>query len=149
MRIDYYNPRVQTLLAAIGTPYAWGSGDLVNASWLAGSYDCSGFAQAALLELGLVEPGSWTDKTAHDLARVCDPINIGHEEPGDLGFYGAKKITHVMVCLGNGMAIGANGGTSKTHGDDPKACVQVRPVNYRRDLMVIGRIKKQYQPKGD
>lgn len=146
-RIDDADWRVGILLEAIGVPYVWGAGDLQNARWVADGYDCSGFAQAALLELGMVDSGAWVDKTAHDLANACDPIDVDDAGPGDLCFYGSGgKITHVTVALGGGMCIGANGGGSKTNGDDPNACVQVRPIGYSSRFVTCGRLKEEYRP---
>lgn len=148
-QIDYSDERVITLLECIGIPYHWGAGDLTNAEWHADGYDCSGFAQAALVRLGFVGRDAWHDKSANDLAYVCDAVEYGDEQPGDLVFYrGGKKITHVCVALGGGMCIGANGGGSKTKGDNEKACVQVRPIKYRGDYLCSGRIKKQYRRVG-
>ena len=60
---------------------------------------------------------------------------------GDLAFYGSPAhVSHVMVCLGDGVVIGACNGTSKTNGDDPKAFVQLQRLHYRDDLVSVGRI---------
>lgn len=146
--IDLSNRRVLTLLEAIGIPYVWGAGDLRNAKWLADGYDCSGFAQAASVKLLNLRPDAWDDIAAHELAYECDPVPIDEAEPGDLCFYGnpKKRLTHVTVALGGGMCIGANGGGRNTKGDDPKACVQVRPIKYRNDFVTVGRIKAKHRP---
>jgi hypothetical protein len=82
------------------------------------------------------------DRTAHELVMVCDPVPHGSERLGDLAFYGRRgQITHVMVCLGAGWCLGPRGGGPSTLGNDPKAFVDLRPVDYRSDLVVIGRLK--------
>ena len=142
------SPQLVTLLEALGARYWWGAGALSDglSSWPRGPFDCSGFAQIALLKLGIVKPNAWGDLAAHDLAYACDPVALGHERLGDLVFYGhPEHIGHVAVCIGNGMAIGANGGGPQTKGQDPRACVQVRPVVYRNDFVTIGRLKPEYR----
>jgi len=145
--LDAHDPQTADLLSALGARYAWGAGTLEDAAarWPAGPFDCSGFAQAALLRLGLVRPAAWHDKSAHDLANACDPVDLVDLRLGDLAFYGQRRITHVTVVLGAGVCIGANGGGSNTHGDSPSACVQVRPIVYRTDFVTLGRIKQEYR----
>jgi len=147
--LDAFEPQVADLLCALGARYAWGAGTLEDAEgrWPGGPFDCSGFAQAALLRLGQVRPDAWHDKSAHGLANACDPIALADAQLGDLAFYGrGGRVTHVTVVLGSGVCIGANGGGSATHGDTPSACVQVRPIVYRNDFITIGRIKQEHRP---
>lgn len=60
---------------------------------------------------------------------------------GDLAFYGGHaRISHVTVCLGGGVTIGANGGNSMTNGDDPRAFVQLQPIRYRADFRGVRRL---------
>ena len=143
--IDIQDPRVLLLLQAIGAPYAWGSGDLGNARqlWPDGPFDCSGFAQACLVALGMVRPRAWNDLSARGLADACDSVELEEARIGDLAFYGSG-VTHVTVCIGAGMTIGANGGGSKTNADDPRARVQIRPIVYRNDLVTVGRLKAKF-----
>lgn len=145
MSVDVGNVKIARLLGALGTPYYWGRGMLAT-PWdemVEGGTDCSGLAQVALRELWIVRPDAWADKSAHDLANACDPVS-GEVELGDLAFYGESNITHVTVCIGGGMCIGANGGGRTTKGDNPLACVQARPIGYRGDLVVVGRLKAQF-----
>ena len=139
----------RVLLSSLGSRYSWGAGTLSDAveRWPGGPFDCSGFAQSALRELGHLRGDAWYDKSAHDLANACDPVEPDRYELGDLAFYkGGKLITHVTVYLGGGMTIGCNGGGSRTRGNNPKACVQVRPVGYRNDFLVMGRLKSRHRP---
>jgi cell wall-associated NlpC family hydrolase len=147
--LDTTDPQVYDLLRALGARYSWGAGDLRDAAgrWPAGPFDCSGFAQAALLRLRQVRPGAWHDKSAHDLANACDPVELADAQLGDMAFYGrGGRISHVTVVLGAGVCIGANGGGSNTNGNTPSACVQVRPIVYRSDFVTIGRIKQEHRP---
>jgi len=127
--------QVRELLATVGIPYRWGAGE-PSTPWPAPGYDCSGFAQGALVRLGLLHP-SHPDRRAVDLANLCDPVDSGQERLGDLAFYGSP-VSHVMVVLAPGLVIGARGGGSRTHGGDPRACVGVRVLTYR-SLTVVGR----------
>jgi cell wall-associated NlpC family hydrolase len=128
--------QVQALLATLGTPYHWGKGSPAS-PWPPGPSDCSGYAQAALVMLGLLSADQ-PDRTAdmlHDLAR-----RVYEDRLGDLACYGtASRITHVMVCLGRGWVIGPRGGGSQTLGNDPKALVELKRIDYRVDLVGIGR----------
>lgn len=134
------DPKVLELLATSGTLYSWGKGD-PSTPWPAEAYDCSGFAQGALVQLGLLSRKQ-PDRGAAALANCSERVE---DEPrlGDLAFYG-KPVSHVMVCLGNGWVIGATGGGSHTHADDAEACVQPRRLRYRKDLLVVGRLRPEF-----
>jgi len=136
------DPRVVELLSMIGTPYWWGRGT-PKTSWPAEYYDCSGFAQGALVYLNLLKPTE-PDRGAYALANESDRVT---DEPklGDLAFYD-KPVSHVMVCLNKDWVIGATGGGSHTLGDDANACVKLVPLRYRKDLLVVGRLKKELAP---
>lgn len=43
---------------------------------------------------------------------------------------GSGQPSHVTMYIGNGEIIGANGGGSKTKGDNPKACVSIKKMDY-------------------
>lgn len=143
------------LFAALGTSYIWGAGSLKEAPKAGPNgfetkhgrgFDCSGFAQWALYILGIVPATMWGDMNAADLANACEPVKLKPSlTSGDLVFYGGHHISHVMVYCGNGMVIGATGGGSQTFGNDPNACVQCRPIGYRGDFVVFGRIKKEFR----
>jgi len=139
--------RLRALLSKLGTPYFWARGDL-STGWdeAEEGLDCSGWAQVALREIGIVRSDAWSDLTSWQLAEHCDDVEPGDAILGDLFFYGTQRISHVTVALGGGMCIGANGGGSRTKGDDPAACIQVRPWCYRRDFISAGRIQKEWRP---
>lgn len=148
------SPQALALCEALGAPYSWGAGKLsdVVAGWPGGvagkgdgiGWDCSGFAQVCLMRLGIVRTDAWTDISAHDLANACRPVDV--PALGDLAFYGSGgRISHVTVCLDARVCIGANGGVPSTNGNEPEACVQARPIRYRRDLVVIGALKEEYR----
>lgn len=142
------DPRVQELIGLVGAPYWWGKGD-PSTPWPPKACDCSGWHQMVLVRLGILSPTE-PDRTAHSLAMISNPIGNRDPKLGDGAYYGKKRdgevhITHVMTCLGGGWAIGARGGGSKTKGDNPKAYVDLRKLDYRNDLIVVGEIKPEYR----
>lgn len=148
MKLDVLDDRVLWLLEAYGVPYSWGAGTPTHDGWPIGvkglkggvGYDCSGFAQAALVRLGLLKAGT-PDRSAAGLWEAGTPIDTDAAQLGDLAFYGGHaRITHVTVCLGGGVCIGANGGNSMTNGDDPRAFVQLQPIRYRADFRGVRRL---------
>ena len=154
--------RDDRLLEALGVPYSWGAGALADglSAWPDGSrgkyggigWDCSGFAQLALLRLGLIAPDAWGDVPASILMQRCVLVVEADIAPGDLVFYRNRRgeVGHVMVVYQiayDGRAplvIGASGGGSRTNADDPTACVQIRPMYYR-DPHFIGRLREEYR----
>jgi cell wall-associated NlpC family hydrolase len=136
------DPAVVGLLDAWGTPYSWGGGG-PSTPWLqfGAGVDCSGWAQIALVHLGLLARTK-PDRNSATLAAACTTISAEADHKlGDLAFYGSRGVvTHVMVVLGPGVVFGAHGGGSKTHGDDPTAYVGVECLHYRRDLLFVGRL---------
>lgn len=141
--------RVIHVLRRWGHPYGWAKGSPATADDPGSARDdsdCSGEAQEILVEAGELDPGQ-PDRSANALAYACDLVADGAEKPFDLAFYGAAgAITHVMVVVGVQAVLGASGGGSRTHGDDPKAFVQLQRLHYRSDLVCVGRIKNQYRP---
>lgn len=132
------------LYEAIGWPYNYGMGS-PSTPWEDGpkGVDCSGFAQMALVRLGLLSASS-IDMSAMSLANACNPVEWGSQRPGDLAIYNG----HVMVVYGdpneNGdsRVIGASGGTRDTHGDNPKARVKLfSTAKYRDGFITFGRLK--------
>ena len=149
LSIDPLDPRVVDALRAWGVPYSYGAGKPSVLGWPDGvqgigngfGYDCSGLVQVLAVRNKLLKEGE-IDRTAQQLFNLCASLALG--EPwafGHLAFYGAaeNKITHVTFLLSASACIGANGGTSKTNGSDPKAFVQLQPVRYRSDFRGVRR----------
>jgi len=97
------------LLRLMGVPYIYG-GRNTN------GVDCWGLIALAYKEAG----GSvrliawWTDVAWNTLGKLDSEAEL---QPGDLAFYGGagpKDVAHVMVCLSNGLVMGASGGDSTT-----------------------------------
>lgn len=113
-----------------GTAYIWGGKQPPG-------LDCSGLVTWILYALGGPDPRQThnSDKLWLDLPAIAIP------EAGDLAFYGAHDDpSHVVVCLGDGGIIGANGGgrdtTSVEIAHNQRAFVKRKPTpNYRPDFL--------------
>lgn len=147
--VDLNDPRVQVALRLIGVRYHYGrgapkDGTLGFAECLEAPTDCSGSAQVYAVVVGDID-ASQPDRNAHGLAMICDPVSLDDARAGDLVFYDRDadgRLEHVAIYIGGGMVVSMSGGTSRTFGDDPSACGQVRPIGAHR---VIGRWKMAYR----
>lgn len=138
------------LLDALGWLYTWGGAAGVT-TWAAakaiaakglGVVDCSLFVSLALVVMGIRK--TFRRYTSGGLAAASDPIAWGKQVPGDIVYYPG----HVMMVLshpdanGDSQVIGASGGGSKTHGDNPNAKVKVfASMKYRKDFVCVMRLK--------
>lgn len=114
----------------IGVPYKYGGSNPMT------GFDCSGFVIEVFKMLGVV--GHRFDATSEDLRKKFSEIEA--PKAGALVFYGPPhRATHVALCLSASLMIEAAGGDSTTttpseaHKRD--ACVRIRPINYRTDLL--------------
>lgn len=110
-------------------------------------FDCSGYTGYVLSELGFVARG-WDYSANTQMHKFRDGAWPGVRVtgallPGDLMFFGKDRATHVTFALGDGTLIGANGGNAltRTVADAQKrnAKVDIRPVDYRKDLIEVWR----------
>jgi hypothetical protein len=92
---------VEKALELKGIPYSWG-GTSVKAM------DCSGFTKTVYLKHGVV-----LRRDASQQAKTGIPVDIsegyGQLRPGDLLFFGKKRVRHVAIYLGNKEFIHAAG----------------------------------------
>lgn len=138
------------LLEALGWLYTWGgaagavtwAGAKAIAATGVGVVDCSLFVSLALHKMGVRK--TFKRYTSGSLAAACDPVTWGQQIPGDVVYYPG----HVMSVLthpdggGDSQVIGASGGNSKTHGDNPNAKVKVfASMKYRKDFVCVMRLK--------
>lgn len=105
---------IETALAAMGTPYAWGGTD-------ANGFDCSGLIQYAYRVHGVPLPRRSADQ-AREGAAV--PRNLSALQAGDILTFanGTEAVSHVGLYLGEGRFIhSATGGVqvSTLGPDDP------------------------------
>ncbi|HUV28895.1 MAG TPA: NlpC/P60 family protein [Anaerolineales bacterium] len=110
----------------LGTPYIWGGDD-------PSGFDCSGFCIEILQSVGcLPRNGDWTADQLADLWQ-----RTRSDDPGNLVFWRSDggKVIHVEMCIGDGLAIGASGGGSKTTtiaaAIKQNAFIKIRPINSR------------------
>lgn len=93
-------------------------------------FDCSGFVWWCYNTAGV----NFARGTAQSYSKlgVEVPKDISQLKEGDLILISWKggKISHVVMYIGNNQIIGANGGGSNTHGDNPKACVSIKNISY-------------------
>jgi len=121
----------------LGKPYIWGANG-------PDTFDCSGFAQFVLGEIGLDDPKE--DLAADGLYRRFKQSQNGTVIPkglcGALVFYGIpNRVTHVAVCLDDINMIEAGGGGPKTKTVEiarkQKAEVRIKLINRRKDIVAI------------
>lgn len=98
--------------AQLGKPYIFGASG-------PDSFDCSGFAEWALKQLGLPAPGRKNAQGLRDYFSTNDrgdAITVAQIGLGDLCFYknAAGKICHVTVGWGDGKVIEAGKGDEAT-----------------------------------
>jgi cell wall-associated NlpC family hydrolase len=147
MRLPLNDARLIDLLAWWGTPYSYGAGRPSDAltHWPPAApprgvnggagIDCSGFAQVALVRLGLLASAE-IDRSAAALFDLGSAISLDHASLGDLVFYGPRgHVQHVVLYIAPGVILGADGGTSTTNGNDPRAFVRLDRLDYRPDFL--------------
>lgn len=132
---------IDILSKYLKVPYIWGGADPEK------GLDCSGLVQLILEKLNLDPPG---DQTAHTLYNYFSTrgeiIERNKSDLGDLCFFGKNgKISHVSFCLGFSLMLESGGGNSKTTSVEIAkrigACVRVKPIFNRTDLVAIIRPK--------
>lgn len=128
-----------------GTPYVYGGND----PYLDGGLDCSGLIRYILRRVGVIPlTGDWSAQGFYDMFedRLTDndwnnPLEFT-PHAGYLAFYGTlEKISHVMLCLNEGECIGCINGDKCCSNEHTARCrqamVDIRPINYRDDLVAI------------
>lgn len=125
------------MVSCLNVPYVWGGNNPL------GGLDCSGFALWCLHSIGLWTTGDTTAQGLYSHFKLTGTeLDKEDELPiGTLIFFGADKdhITHVALAIDSEHMIEAGGGGSKckTPTDAAKigACVRIRPISSRRDLV--------------
>ncbi|NCS21558.1 MAG: C40 family peptidase [Microcystis aeruginosa G11-06] len=84
--------------------YLWGG-------TLAPNYDCSGLIQAAFATFGI-----WLPRDSYQQEAFCQKINREELLPGDLIFFGDKRVNHVALYLGNNQYIHSSGKETGNNG---------------------------------
>ncbi len=118
----------------LGIPYIWGGDNPLE------GFDCSGLACEILRAHGKLDK---TDYSAAGLFELFKDNQTKDYKRGCLAFYGKSltSINHVAVLISPTTIIEAGGGNSECINVDVAAmrgaCVRLRPVNYRKDLLVV------------
>ena len=121
------NKAIDIAMCFLGDPYEWG-GDGVGG--VGGDhYDCSGFIQDILVELGIYPPN--LDQTAQNLFRTYRDYTIETPQRATVGFYGESEtqITHCVLIINSRGCIGANGGNIGK--------ISVERLDYYKKPMVV------------
>lgn len=142
-------------MSFLGVPYIWGGSTRET------GLDCSGLVQLLLAHVGLDPKGDNTAQVlynyfkAHTLipgwAKPDDFARANGGAVGALVFFGQSpaRIWHVAMALDDRTMIEAGGGdhttTTMEEARQRKACVRLRPISFRRDLVEI--LMPDYQGK--
>jgi cell wall-associated NlpC family hydrolase len=119
----------------IGKSYIWG-GDGSGAKF--NGWDCSGLVLECLWAFGKLPKGDLTAQGINDKLYAMGWRQGMTRKADDLLFFGKdlKHITHVAICIGDGLMVEAGGGGSKcTTPTNSTGMVRVRPIASRKDLV--------------
>lgn len=120
----------------IGCPYIWGGN---GTGKCAGGFDCSGLVVECLQAFGIIPKIDLTAQGIYDILYnqlIWSAPGKGKEKTGDILFFGkdAEHITHVAICIGDGLMVEAGGGSSKCKtAATSTGMVRVRPISWRKD----------------
>lgn len=120
----------------IGCPYIWGGN---GTGKCAGGFDCSGLVVECLQAFGIIPQIDLTAQGIYDILYnqlIWSAPGKGKEKAGDILFFGkdAEHITHVAICIGDGLMVEAGGGSSKCKtAATSTGMVRVRPISWRKD----------------
>lgn len=131
---------VERAKSYLGTLYEWG-GDIVDNPNSYG-FDCSHFTYQVLKAYGLMD----RYRTSSAQQAWATPISRSELQPGDLVFYknSSGKVNHVVMYIGDGLIIGANGGYSNTNtpakAKAANAMVKIQSIDYSSRAKSYGRV---------
>lgn len=101
----------------IGNRYVWGGTSLTN------GVDCSGFTMQVYKKFGVKLPHYSASQPAYG-----KKISAKDARPGDLFFYGNKKIGHVAIYIGNGKIV---------HAASKRSGIKISNAFYRTPKCVV------------
>lgn len=114
---------------SLGWPYWWGKG-APSTPWEdgPGGVDCAGYVNMFLVELGYLS-STEPDRGVTALANICDPIEVGEQQPGDMAIYNGAG--HVVMVAGppgpdgHSPVVGASGKGAEDVGQNPNSHVKL------------------------
>jgi len=122
-----------------GKPYIWGKQSPLE------GFDCSGLIVFLFCSIGVIPWGK--DLSADGLykrfSKVVDTTIPFLAEEGDLVFFlnSSGKATHVELCVGNELMLGASGGGRNTinalAAKRDNAFVKCRPISAREGAVIL------------
>lgn len=127
----------ETALACLNVPYVWGGNNPLT------GFDCSGFFLWCYTAAGLWTLGDASAQVIYNNLRNTNAV-LPSTNPATLGcalFFGGSltNISHIAMALDAYFMIeaGGSGSVCKTPTDAAKvgACVRIRPIVNRRDLV--------------
>ena len=87
---------VEEALSHVGLKYVWGGTSLTSGA------DCSGLVLAVYRQFGICLP-----HYSGAQASYGKSVSVNELKPGDLVFYGHRRISHVAIYIGNGCVVSA------------------------------------------
>lgn len=120
----------------VGQPYIWGGNNPIT------GFDCSGFVQHVLDSSGMDPKGDQTSQSLYYYFKQ-EGKELNFIQRGALVFYGrsTKNITHVSLAIDTARVIEAGGGDRSTRSKEDaarcNACVRIKPISHRSDIVAI------------
>lgn len=110
---------VRAAQSKLGCLYSWGA---TGENY----FDCSGLVSWCYWKCG----ARHVRRTTYSIVTDFPAYKVGKNElrAGDIIICNGGA--HVVIYMGDGNIIGANGGGSATHGDNPNACVKIQPLSH-------------------
>lgn len=129
---------LEIIKSCLNIPYIWGGKNPLT------GFDCSGLVEWGLQSVGFDPPGLNSAAMIYHWLILGNGVAVVHEpKGGDICFYGKNidHITHIAIMIDSKFLIEAGGGDSFTKTvNDAKirgACVRVRPLGHRKDLVAV------------
>ncbi len=113
VRVDLVNYALQF----VGNRYRWGGTSLTN------GIDCSGFTMQIYAKYGVSLP-----HYSGAQAQYGHKVSLSEAKPGDLVFYGKRRIHHVAIYIGNGQIV---------HAASRRSGIKISNVNYSTPCKIV------------
>ncbi len=108
---------VNFALQYVGNRYVWGGTSLTN------GVDCSGFTMKVYARYGISLPHSSAAQS-----RIGTKVSLAEAQPGDLVFYGKRRVHHVAIYIGNGQIV---------HAASKRSGIKISNVNYSTPARIM------------